>query len=90
MSNLESNDSVGNRAFLEGLRDQMKIWVVFGSFGVLSPKKSISRTRAEIGTGRSHGGGSGCIASTTNLAESTRNLRNIKDRYSDQPAKGRS
>ena len=48
-----------------------------------------SRASAEIQTGPSHGGASGCIEPTTNLAASTRNLRNIQDRYSDQPAKGR-
>jgi len=89
VSNLERIGSVGNRTFLDGLRDQLKIWVVFGRFFVLNPKKSISRTRVEIGTSRSHGGASGCMAPTTNLSASTRNLRNIQDRYSDQPAKRR-
>ena len=78
---------MGNRDFLDGLRDQMKIWVVFGRFFLLSPKKSISRASAAIETGPRQGGASGCIAPNTNLAASTRNLRNIQDRYSDQPLK---
>ena len=87
MNNLERNGSVGNRAFLDGQGDQLKIWVVFGRFFVLSPKKSISRTRVEIEIGPNHGGASGCIAPTTNLAASARNLQNIKDRKSGQPIK---
>jgi len=89
VTNLERNGSVGNTAFLDGLRDQFKIWVVFGRFFVLSPKTSISRTSAELEIGPNHGGASGCISPTTNLAASARNLRNIQDRYSDQSAKGR-
>jgi len=89
VTNLEKNGSVGNTAFLDGLRDQFKIWVVFGRFFVLSPKKSISRTSAELEFGPNHEGASGCTAPTTNLAASTRNLQNIKDRKSGQPDKGR-
>ena len=88
VSNLERNGSVGNRALLGGISNQMKMWVVFGRFSVLSPKNSISRASAEIKTGPSQGGASGYIAPTTNLAASTRNVQNIKDWNSDQPAKG--
>ena len=54
-SNLERNDSVGNRAFLEGPRDHMKIWVMFGRFFILSPKKftleQVQRYRPALATG---------------------------------------
>jgi len=73
------NGIVGNRAFLGGISKQMKMWVVFGRLFMLSPKKSISRASADIESGPNLGGVSGCIAPTTNLAASTRNLRNIKD-----------
>ena len=33
------------------------------------------------------GGGRACTASTINLIESNRHLRNIKDKHADQPAK---
>jgi hypothetical protein len=91
VSNLERNASVGNRAFLDGLRDHtsMKMWVVFGRLFVLRPKKSISRASTEIETCPSHGNASSCTAPTTNLATSTRNLQNTKGTNSDQPDKGR-
>jgi hypothetical protein len=87
-SNLMINGIVGNRAFLVGISKQIKMWVLFGRLLMLSPKKSISRASAEIEMGPNLGDASGCIAPTTNLAASTRNLGNIKDRISDQPAKG--
>ena len=87
MSNLERNGRLGNRAFLGGISDQMMVWVVLDRPFILSPKKSISRASAEIETGLSHKGASGCIASTTNLAASARNLQNIKDRNCDHSAK---
>jgi hypothetical protein len=67
VSNLKRTGSLGNRAFLGGISDQMKVWIVFGRLFILSPKNSISRASADMQTGPSHGGRSGCIAPTTNL-----------------------
>jgi hypothetical protein len=51
-----------------------------------SPPAKWVRTGSALAQARSRRGASGCTTPSTNLAASTRNLLNIKDKHNDQPA----